>query len=158
MSKEHVEVCSHSTPTYRSAPAFPYWFRLKHLSYLTAVCHCFMIQSEKVAFHFNMLRSWPACFPPGRLNKEALIEQCGQDLRHCEWKSYVYWEHVLMCFRLISSDQWHIIDVCLALRDGAVRGAKVKAQHVLTVVYHNHSVDVNTDRVCESPPPRNQEN
>lgn len=63
-----------------------------------------------------------------------------------------------MCFRLILSDIWHIIDVCLVLMDGAVHGAKVKAQHVLTVVYHNHSVDVNTDRVCESPPPRNQEN
>ncbi len=35
---------------------------------------------------------------------------------------------------------------------GAVHEAEVttlwRAQHVLTIVYHNHSVDVNTDHVC----------
>lgn len=76
MSKEHVEACRHSQHidwlwlfllTLIKAP----FLSDDHLSF-------FMVQSKKVFFHFNMLRSWPTCFAIW-LNEVALYREYWSD-------------------------------------------------------------------------------
>lgn len=71
MSKEHVEA---SQPTNILIDwSFSYWFRLKHLSYLTAICHFLWFNSRKWLFTLiccgldhHVCAAW--------LNKVALME------------------------------------------------------------------------------------